>query len=1104
MREVRIMITGLCCMLFILSYNPERSSAEILLQEGKENYPIGSVIELLEDMEGKWDIGDIASGKLDDHFFQYPGDVPSYGYTESTFWARITVTNDSPNEDWLLDMAYPPHDWIGLYIPAGGNGYELRETGDHLPFSARDIYHRNFVYRLTIPQGETVTYYLQVDTAGSMQLPMTLWSEDDFYRHSLVEYILLGIYFGFGLIMILYNLFLFISLRFTSYLWYVLFILSIMLCHFTLNGLAFQYFWPEMMWWNNRAILFFIASANISAMLFTKSFLHLKTNTPRLHTLINLFIITQPVFIIILAISYEDALNLIMGSTISLVLIVNTAAILSWKNGYDPAKYFFFGWVIFLMGVTCSSLADMGFIPVTFITKYASQLGSGIEIVLFSLALTEKIKRLRREKEAAEQHALKSQELAVKHLQKANKIKDEFLANTSHELRTPLHGMIGIAESLQENPGIDERMNKNLSLIVTSGKRLTHLINDLLDASKLNHHELDLEIEPVSLRELAEVICTVSSTIHSEKPVAIRNRIPSTLPAAAADENRLQQIMYNLVGNAIKYTDSGEITVSAVEEEEEIILSVEDTGIGISEQNLRIIFDSFERGTTRQNRFTTGTGLGLSITKQLIELHGGDITIQSTVGKGTTVSFSVPIYRGKKLLSKPIISNPSSHDQQQAAIQEEMAAESIAENQKQRILIADDEPVNIQVLQNHLSTAGYQIVVAYNGESVLNHLAENAAFDLVILDIMLPKQSGFEIAKKLRAQYSLTELPILMLTARSQTDDIVTAFEMGANDYLTKPCSKEELLSRVKTLLSLKQVMEEVVSINMELSHLNHSLETQVIKRTQELEVSTEQLRRTESSRKQLMSNISHELGTPMTSVKGYVKAMIDGVVDARDHNYLKIVYQKILFIDRLIQDLYELSRLESGQLSFQWKQQAAGDLPAILLQKYEIDVKSHGLVFEIQDELEESDRMGLVTIDFDRIDQVMQNLIFNAIRFTSEPGLIKITLKKTNSIPVQQNEAGASLEDPSDTSFLQVSVRDTGEGMDPETIPLIFDRFYQADKTSKEKGTNTGLGLSISKQIMEYHHGCLWAESNLGKGSTFHFILPLLYTQSVQRGEQT
>lgn len=1091
MRVVRIMIFFVCCMLFILSYNPLDASAELQLKEGKEGYSLGPTLELLIDEENQWNIDDIASGNLDEQFFRFHGDVPSYGYTESVFWARITLTNNSPKAEWLLKIAYPPHDWIGLYKPIGENRFELEQTGDLLPFSSREIHHRSFVFNLHVPPGDTMTYYLQFDTDGSMQLPITLSSEAEFYEESQMEYILLGIYYGFGLIMIFYNLFLFLSLRYTSYLWYVLFILSIMLCHLTLNGLSFQYIWPESSWWNNRAILFFMAGANISALLFTKSFLNTKAYLPSLHRLINGYILLQPLLIAILAIDYGTALDLIMAATIGLVFIVATAAVLAWRKGYAPAKYFFFGWIIFLIGVTFSSLADMGLIPITFITKYASQLGSAIEIILFSLALGEKIRRLRLKKEAAEINARQSQELAVKHLQQANNVKNEFLANTSHELRTPLHGIIGIAESLRDDPSVDDRIKQNLTLIITSGNRLTHLINDLLDASKLNHHELGLEIEPVSLRELAEVICTVTSTLSSGTPVTIQNQIPATLPPAAADENRLQQIMYNLIGNAIKYTDIGEIVLFAEIRGNEIVLFIKDSGIGISEEDLENIFNSFERGTNLSDRTIIGTGLGLSITKQLIELHGGDISIQSTLGKGTTVSFSVPIYQGKKSLPRHMISNPLPNEQA-GANHDEIAAQATEASHSQRILIADDEIVNVQVLRNHLSTVGYWLEVAYDGESALEILTEDPSYDLVILDVMLPKQSGFEIAKRLRKRYSLTELPILMLTARSQTEDIVTAFESGANDYLTKPCSKEELLSRVKTLLSLKLVMEEVVSVNRELSDLNQSLENQVMKRTKELEVNTEQLRRTEQARKQLMSNISHELGTPMTSVKGYVKAMIDGVVHLNDSSYLQIVYQKILFIDRLIQDLYELSRLESGQLSFRWKQHAAGDLPALLLQKYEVDIKAHDIGFEIHDFLEVAEKKELVKIDIDRIDQVLQNLIFNAIRFTGKSGLITIEMRKTTTVQVQQAKERETSGYTPGNSFLQVSISDTGQGMDPKTIPLIFDRFYQADKTRAGQGTNTGLGLSISKQIMEYHQGYLWAESKVGKGSTFYIILPL------------
>jgi signal transduction histidine kinase len=1062
------------------------ASGIILLDSGQEEYNLGSVMELLEDEDNSIGLEEILSGSLDDQFYQYEGDVPNYGYTSSQFWVRMTFENRTSIEEWLLEIAYPPHDSIELYTETDGGEFHYSETGDQLPFREREVHHRNFIYELDIPSSSQKTYYMKVKSDGSMQLPVRLWSDDQFFQKSLIEYILLGIYYGFGLIMVFYHLFLFFSLRLSSYLWYVLFIVSLMFMNFTLNGLAYQYIWSEASWWNHRAILFFILSTNMAALLFTRSFINTKFYLPKMDKVIKGAVFLQPVFMVILFLDYEIALNIIMVVTICLVAFITMpSVILTWRRGYAPAMYFFFGWVTFYVGAVVSSIADMGLLPITILTTYAAQIGSLIGITLFSLALGEKIRQLRQEKNAAEESALKSQELAVRHLKKANQLKDEFLANTSHELRTPLHGIIGIAESIKDRAGLNEELQHNISLIIKSGRRLTHLIEDLLDASKLKHHEVNLEVTKINLKELADMVCAVAQSMNRSKPITIRNDIKEALPPVAGDKNRLQQILYNLIGNAIKYTDIGEIVLTAERAKNEVIVSIKDTGIGISDEDMEHIFDSFTRGTNIENRSIKGTGLGLRIARQLVELHGGKIDIHSALGEGTVVSFTIPLFRKEN-------KNEVIGVFQQYTPYEQAAAKVVMQKEKDtalgKILIADDEPINIQVLLNHLSAAGYELKVATDGEQVLDYLQKDGFYDLIILDVMLPKLSGFEAAKKIRKQFSLTELPILMLTARSQTEDITTAFEAGANDYLTKPTSKEELLTRAKTLLSLKQTMEEVVKVNTELKYLNHSLESQVALRTEELELRTDELERMEKSRRQLMSNISHELGTPMTSVRGYIKAMLDGVADRNDEKYLRIVYQKILVIDRLIKDLYELSRLEARRVGFKWQQLTAEELLNNIISKYEMDVKENDIDFRIYNELGKDSSKEIVRIDPDRLDQVMHNLIFNAIRFTGASGTIEIHIKKIKG--GEEPELPKALAERK--ALLKISVRDNGRGIADEAAEHIFERFYQEEKTRSEKDNHSGLGLSISKEIIETHLGHIWVESEFGKGSIFHFVLPL------------
>ncbi len=1048
----------------------------------QEVYELGSLMELLEDENNNITLEEIAAGKWDDQFYLYEGNIPNYGYTPSTFWMRITFENRSANSEWMLEIAYPPHDSIELYTKSDDGKFRSSKTGDRLLFYEREVHHRNFIFELDIPPGSMQTYYVKLDSDGSMQLPVTLWSRDAFRQKSQLEYILLGIYYGFSLFMILYHLFLFFSLKLSRYLWYILFIVTLMLMHFTLNGLAYQYIWPEESWWNHRAILFFIVCTNMTGLLFVKSFIDTKYYLPGMDKVMKGIVFLQPILMAILFFNYEVALNIIMAATVGTIsLIIMPSIILSWRRGHVPAKYFFYGWTAFFIGALVSSIADMGLLPVNFLTTYSSQIGSVIGITLFSLALGERIRQLRKEKKEAEESALKSRELAVRHLKKTNELKDEFLANTSHELRTPLHGMIGLAEFIKEREGSNEEIQHNLSLIISSGKRLAQLIEDLLDASKLKHQDLNLEISRVNLKKLTDMVCTISKSMNRSKFLTIQNKINEHLPHVAGDQNRLQQILYNLLGNAIKYTDKGEITITAEQDRNMVIVSVRDSGIGMSEKDKMHIFDSFTRGSNIEDRSEKGAGLGLRITKQLVELHGGRIEVESALGEGTNVSFSIPIFKEEEIGVRHYFT--SSEQAGTSVLLHHENPEPLG-----KILIADDEPVNIQVLLNHLSMAGYQIKVADDGVKVLDELRNDRSYDLVILDVMLPKISGFDAAKKIRGQFSLTDLPILMLTARSQTEDIITAFNAGANDYLTKPTSREELLARVKTLLSLKQTMEEVVKVNKELTYLNHSLESLVAERTQELELRTDELARMEKSRRQLMSNISHELGTPMTSVRGYIKAMLDGVVDRNDESYLHMVYKKILVIDRLIQDLYDLSRLEARRVSFRWQQVTAGEILNMLLLKYEREVKENGLNFYIYSELNEAESRESVLIDADRLDQVLQNLIFNAIRFTKADGTIRVHMKKV--IPGEEPKLRKTLTEWD--ALLKITVADDGKGISEEAIAHVFDRFFQEEKPQTEEDTHSGLGLSISKEIIDAHHGHLWAESEWGEGSAFHFVLPL------------
>ncbi|MEO0933930.1 MAG: ATP-binding protein, partial [Cyanobacteria bacterium J06641_2] len=380
-------------------------------------------------------------------------------------------------------------------------------------------------------------------------------------------------------------------------------------------------------------------------------------------------------------------------------------------------------------------------------------------------------------------------------LERLDKLKDEFLANTSHELRTPLNGMIGIAESVIDGATgeITPLQQKNLSMIAGSGHRLLELVNDILDFAKLKNQGLELQQKPVGIYSLVDVVLTFSQSLVGDKNLKLINSVPDNLPLAHADEHRLEQILFNIIGNSIKFTESGKVEVSAKEDQDKLTITISDTGIGIPPEKHEKIFESFEQADGSTAREYGGTGLGLAVTKQLVELHGGQIWVESEVGKGSNFSFTLPIVTnnqqqksknqldnqniqesnlsGTKSKTSQIIAQQKTESNNIGSVPKENTEESeenISNNSKYHILIVDDEPVNLQVLNNHLSLHEYRVTQALSGKEALNKVETADNIDLVLLDIMMPKMSGYKVCAKLREKYPANQLPIVLLTAKNQ------------------------------------------------------------------------------------------------------------------------------------------------------------------------------------------------------------------------------------------------------------------------------------------------------------------------------------------------
>lgn len=405
---------------------------------------------------------------------------------------------------------------------------------------------------------------------------------------------------------------------------------------------------------------------------------------------------------------------------------------------------------------------------------------------------------------------------AQKHLLSLDKMKDEFLTNVSHELKTPLHGVIGLAEctrdALLKQTAVESE--HNLNLIIKSGARLASLVDEIADFATLKNHQVRLNKTAVNLHDLVQMVITLEKFAIIDQKVELENQIPPYIPLVEADSERLMQVFHNLIRNAITYTDKGQVSIIAHIENENVVISVRDTGIGITPSRLKSIFMPFEQDDSANKKICGGLGLGLSISKSLLELHNSELSVASEIGKGSCFSFTLPRWQGKDqdvsigtfdtaLLSR-LIKTSAAIPSPELNFPDKLGEE---ENGAKKILVVDDEEVNLVVAKNCFYGMNFRVVCVRSGEEALKEVLNND-YNLVLVDMMMPGLNGIEVCREIRKTYSENTLPIIMSTVRNRPEDIEASFLAKANDYIAKPFHKKELLARVQAQMRSQEAYE--------------------------------------------------------------------------------------------------------------------------------------------------------------------------------------------------------------------------------------------------------------------------------------------------------
>ena len=416
----------------------------------------------------------------------------------------------------------------------------------------------------------------------------------------------------------------------------------------------------------------------------------------------------------------------------------------------------------------------------------------------------------------------------------SNVAKSQFLANMSHEIRTPLNGVLGFADILMEQ---DEELTREerlefLSCIQTSGKHLLSVINDILDLSKIESEKIELEYLDYSPHALIGEVISLLRAKAQEKGLRFESQWIGPLPETIkTDPTRLRQLLVNLVGNAIKFTDQGEVTLTAridqTDERAKLVIEIKDTGTGIPEEKQKTIFEAFQQADNSITRQFGGTGLGLSISKQLAVAMGGDITVDSTPGEGSTFTVTIDIgpLAGTKMLEAPLadgVASPARNNQDDTQ-NSELSVST-------RILLVEDGEINRKLILALFNQAGLTNVdVAENGEIGLQRTREKE-YDIILMDMQMPIMDGYTATQKLREMG--LETPIIALTAHAMKGDLDKCLAAGCTDYLSKPIDEKQLFKKIARLTSAPEEIRAIEAANSETDASKHSPTTEMLETT--------------------------------------------------------------------------------------------------------------------------------------------------------------------------------------------------------------------------------------------------------------------------------
>lgn len=801
------------------------SAATLVEAAPAQPHPVADHVALLPDRLDDFDLGpflghwydpdidstlDAARAALLAHRFEPMGKrSPNLGFANGHHWFHVTLQNgEGFHRMLLLEVDYPILDQLDFYCFGPGQEPTYYPAGDHVQFSSRVVKVRNYVVPLDLEPFGATECLMRARSASDVIFPVRVFDYVSYIEKSHRVEWGLGILYGLALALLLYNLVIYISTREPVYLYFILHVVGGLGYTTAMDGTLAR-FWIGLEL-QDLGLLISICLSTGAGILFGLEFLDIRRSWPAAHkvgTALFIAMMAYSVAVLIIPLMWAHILIAVFTAMVGAFLFL--LGVRRWRDGFAPARIYLVGYGLVTLMVIWMALnvlflrADVRWIT------YGMSLAWLCELAVLSLALGYRIEETKHER-----MVLSEQVQAVLH---ESNSKTEFMAKVSHEIRTPMNGMMGLVELLlgtQLTP--DQR--RYLHAIRHAGHGLQDVINDVLDFSRIAAGKLNLVRNPFDLQQLLQDVCAIYEFDARRKQIELGCFIAQGTPLQLiGDAKRIRQVLLNVLSNALKYTEQGfvhinvQLTDQILSDQLMVRFEVEDSGVGIAPRDQRKLFQSFSQIQNDNLPETSGSGLGLVISQQIVELMGGEMGVQSELGRGSCFWFHLPLELpdntqvAEAAIALDLFDGVplTGHD---AALDNPALAATSQRATRHRVLVVEDNEINQNVMVGFLQRLGIEPDLADNGRTAVEMVQQGRCYDLILMDCEMPVMDGYEAASRiLKWQRATSQMltPIVALSAHALDKHRDMAFNAGMVDYLAKPMTYRQLVDKMARYIDL-------------------------------------------------------------------------------------------------------------------------------------------------------------------------------------------------------------------------------------------------------------------------------------------------------------